>query len=40
MSFVFFGTNYTLVTNNKLERRIVDLFVNVIVDSKTEGRGY
>lgn len=40
MSSVFFGNNYTLVTNNKLEGRIVDLFVNVIVDSKAEGRRY
>lgn len=40
VSFVFFGNNYTLLTNNKLEGRIVDLFVNAIVDSKTEGCGY
>lgn len=40
MSSVFFGNNYTLVTNNKLEGRVVDPFVNVIVDSKTEGYGY
>lgn len=26
VSFVFFGGNYMLVTNNKLEGRIVDLF--------------
>lgn len=40
MSFVLFGNNYTLVTNNKFEGGIVDLFANVIVDSKTEGHGY
>lgn len=36
---VFFGNNYMLVTSNKLEGGIVDLLVNAIVDSQTEGRG-
>lgn len=40
VSFVLFGNNYMLVTNNKLEGRIADLFVTVIVDSEAEGRGY
>jgi len=40
VSSLSFGNNYTLVTNNKLEGRIVDLFVNVFVDSHTEGHGY
>lgn len=32
LSFVFLGNNYMLLTNNKLEGRIVDLFMNAIVD--------
>lgn len=40
VSFVLFGNNYMLVANNKLEGRIADLFVTVIVDSEAEGRGY
>lgn len=40
VSFVLFGNNYMLVTDNKLEGRIADLFVTVIVDSEAEGRGY
>lgn len=39
MSFVLFGNDYMLVANNKLEGRIADLFVTVIVDSEAEGRG-
>lgn len=39
VSFVLFGNDYMLVANNKLEGRIADLFVTVIVDSEAEGRG-